>query len=353
MAGKSSLIFIFWIVIAMACSVTEKTKKSIVLNQLHGNAQGTTFTIKFIANDSLDYSAEIASVLQEVDQQLSTYVENSVISVFNNTPDTIRCYPLKDTMFTQVFEASRRIFDLTEGAFNPAVMPLVKYWGFAFKSETPEKVDSVKIDSIVRFSTDFTHCRLLKKAEENCISVSNKTIQLDLNGIAQGYSVDVIAGFFLAKKIDNFMIEIGGEVRTMGKNDRDTLWTIGIDKPASNPHSRELQAAVSLNNRALATSGNYRKFYEKDGVKYAHTIDPVTGFPVQHTLLSASVIAPDCTTADALATAFMVMGTEKTKLFLEQHAELGLEVFLIYSDADGNFKTWMSEGMKKMTVEYR
>jgi thiamine biosynthesis lipoprotein len=172
------------------------------------------------------------------------------------------------------------------------------------------------------------------KIENNKVIKQHPALQLDFNAIAQGYSVDVLADFLEKKGIENYMIEIGGELRCKGKNSKGNYWNIGIDKPIENLQKREMQTIVPLKNKAMATSGNYRKFYEKDGVKYSHTIDPKTGWPVKHQLLSATVIADDAMTADAFATVFMVMGKDKAIEFLEIHKNLNLQVYLIFQNKD-------------------
>lgn len=339
-----SIAFLFF-----SCGNTAKEKNSEkIVMELTGHAQGTTFMIKYISADSADVSKEVQRIFDEMDRQLSTYVENSVINEFNKTESTYRGLGFNDNSFANVFRQSKIIHDITEGAFNPAVMPLVKYWGFSAEALVPDKIDSMKVDSLLQYIS-FDSCRLVpsRKPAVEC----SKFTRLDFNGIAQGYTVDLICEMLEKKNIDNYMVEIGGEVRAKGKNAEGKNWQIGIDKPVENNNDHQLQAIISLENRALATSGNYRKFYVKDGTKYSHTIDPKTGFPVQHNLLSASVLAPDCASADAFATAFMVMGVEKTKEFLAAHPELKLDAYLIYSDEKGNFKTWASEGIRKLVDE--
>ena len=174
---------------------------------------------------------------------------------------------------------------------------------------------------------------------------------LDMNAIAQGYAVDVLCEFLESKGIINYLVEIGGEIKTRGHNPRGTEWKVGIDRPIEGLQipGVDLQAIVEISDRSLATSGNYRKFYEKDGVKYSHTIDPKTGYPVQHGLLSATVLAGDCMRADAYATGFMVMGYEKSREFLLNQS--GLDAYLIYNDEEGKYRVWYTDGMKKMLTK--
>lgn len=345
-----NVIYCFFIsLFFISCGGDKKKNDDAKLEyELAGNAQGTTFVVKYISDDSLDVSPEVEIIFDRMDQQLSTYIDSSVNSVFNNTRDTFRVLLPTDTLFRAVFYKSKEVYEKSDGAFNPAVMPLVKYWGFSREEMIPDKIDSVKVDSLLQY-TDFSQCSF-KIIRPLGIRLQ-KNMQLDFNGIAQGYTVDLICEMLEKKNIHNYMVEIGGEVRAKGRNKSGKLWNIGIDKPVDNNKDHQLQAIIPLENRSLATSGNYRKFYVKDGIKYSHTIDPYTGFPVQHNLLSASVLAPDCATADAYATIFMVYGVEKTKIFLKENPDLKLDVYLIFSDESGNFKTWASEGISKLVDE--
>jgi len=218
---------------------------------------------------------------------------------------------------------------------------LVNAWGFGFEQE--KKIGTATIDSLMQL-VGYHKVKLIDKK----LVKENPKSKIDVNAIAQGFSVDVIASFLEKKKIKNYMVEIGGELKAKGINDKGVFWRIGIDKPieGSTEENRELQEIVSLNNMSLSTSGNYRKFYEKDGIKYSHTIDPKTGYPAKSNLLSASVAAPDCMTADALATAFMVMGTEKSIELVNQLKTI--EVYFIYTDSTNQYKVYASEGFKMM-----
>ncbi len=232
---------------------------------------------------------------------------------------------------------------MTGGAFDVTVGPLVKAWGFGPDSKrnvSPEIRDSL-LQLVGMHRIDIRNGEVLK---------TDDRIQLDFNAIAQGYSVDVISWYFDGLKIRNYLVEIGGEVRVRGTRNGEE-WKIGIDRPDENnfmPGS-DLQAIIRLRDRSLATSGNYRKFYVEDGVKYSHTIDPRTGLPARNTLLSATIVAGDCATADGIATACMVMGREKCLEFLQKHPEF--DAFLVFSDEKGNFRTWTTEKLKKSISE--
>jgi thiamine biosynthesis lipoprotein len=179
------------------------------------------------------------------------------------------------------------------------------------------------------------------------VEKTHPAVQLDVNAIAQGFAVDVVAAFLEQKRIENYLVEIGGEVKARGVNDKGQAWRIGIDQPLEGNMvpGQHLQAIVALNNQSLATSGNYRKFYEKDGLKYAHSIDPKTGYTVMSRLLSVTVLADDCMTADAYATAFMVMGLEKSIDFLTTNTSL--DAYLVYSDESGTFQVFQTDYFDK------
>ena len=310
--------------------------------QLIGEAQGTTYSIQYYSDGNTNYQNEIDSILRAIDQSLSTYVPNSIISRINKNDTAV----VADKYFTDVFNKAQEISTLTDGAFDITVAPFVNAWGFGFTKKA--EVDSAMIDSLIKYvgykSIRLENLKVIKPASG---------VMLDFNAIAQGYTVDVLASFLESKGVKNYMIELGGEVKTKGKKKDNTPWKIGIDQPnETETNGRPLQAIIQLENQALATSGNYRKFYIDNGKKYAHIIDPKTGYPVNHNLLSATVIAKDCMTADAFATAFMVMGMEKAKQFLFEHKELGLEVFIIY-DEHGSLKTYYSDALKDRISKIR
>lgn len=325
-----------------ACQESEPQSRVEVLR---GEAQGTTYSVKYIDSAAVS-AAEIDSLLQRFDLSLSAWVDTSVLSRFNRQ-DSLT---IDDDLFLSVFWRGRAISHRTAGAFHPMVMPLVRAWGFG--PEGGHLVKGTDLDSLKRLVTyDFTAQPLSDDSLRGPVFFDKpRGIQLDVNAFAQGYSVDVVAEFLKRRGITDFMVEIGGEVYATGQNEKGEDWRIGIDKPVAPDQPRTLEAIVSLRDAALATSGSYRKFYEVDGKKYSHTIDPRTGRPVDHHLLSATVLAANCTDADAYATAFMVLGTEGTKEFLKRYPELGLEVYLIYG-ADDSLSTYASQGMRQVIEE--
>ena len=328
---------LLWLVFTLTILSSCMDDRPGIYISLAGPTQGTSFHISYQSNDSTDYQSSIEALLHEFDMSVSTYLPVSLISKFNSNIGEVR----PDKYLTEVFEASRRIFEESDGAFDITIAPVVNAWGFGFTD--PAEIDSALIDSLLKFvGMDMVGI------EEGYLRKDNKGVMLDVNAIAQGYSVDVVVGFLESEGIVNYLVEIGGEVRTRGINSRGEKWRIGIDKPIDGLQipGVQLEAIIKLSGRSLATSGNYRRFYEKDGVKYSHTIDPSTGYPVQHGLLSATVIADDCMTADGFATAFMVLGLGKSKEILTRRDDL--EAYLIYNDEEGQYQSYYTAGVKKL-----
>lgn len=329
-----SIVFVILICLS-AC------KRKISYDNFTGFIQGTTYSMVF-ENDGRfnpqDLKSEVEKILHNFDMSLSLYVDSSILSRVNRNEDVT-----VDKFFSEAFKKSAEITKMTNGAFDITVGPLVRAWGFgpdAHKNFSESKRDSllklVGMDKV--------------KIENGKVVKADPGINLDFNAIAQGYSVDIISDFFISKRIKSFLVEIGGEVRVKGDK-QGVLWRIGIDRPSddNNLPGNDLQAVISLKDRSLATSGNYRKFYVENGIKYSHTIDPRTGYPARNQLLSASIVAADCATADGIATACMVIGKEKTIEFLGLHPEF--DAFLVYSDDSGNFQTWITENLKRFVSQ--
>lgn len=328
------LVSVIFIIIIVESRITRG--KYITLT---GLAQGTTYQITYESRKGKNLKKEIESLLADFDLSLSIYHDSSVISRFNRNDSLVEA----DTWFRTVFDKSYEVYLKTDGAFDITVGPIVNAMGFGITDTL--RVDSMLIDSLM------TYVGMDKVSlQGNKLIKQEKNILLDVNAIAQGYSVDVVAAYLDNKRIRNYMVDIGGEVKTKGMNLNNEIWRIGIDRPVEGNMipGADLQAIIRLDNRALATSGNYRQYYEKDGVKYVHTIDPKTGYSVVSNLLSASVIADDCMTADAYATAFMVFGLERSIKFLNENSFL--EAYLVYSDTSGRFQVYRSEGLAD-TVE--
>lgn len=299
-------------------------------NHLHyyensGKVFGTEYHIKYESYHDLHDS--IIAVLGQVDNSLSVFNDGSIISKINRNEPVV-----PDKMFRDVFSQAQQVSQQTDGAFDITVAPLVNLWGFGFKKSA--SVSKTLIDSVMNI---VGYQKVSMK--DGRIEKQNPNVMLDCSAIAKGYGVDMVARLLDRSGVNNYMVEIGGEIVVKGYNDVNKIWKIGIEKPVDDKTgSGNLQVVLPITNCALATSGNYRNFYFKDGKKYAHTIDPKTGYPVQHSLLSASVIAPTCAEADAYATAFMVMGMDKAKVLLKRQKHL--KAYFIYSDATGKYKVW-------------
>ncbi|MBQ8336414.1 MAG: FAD:protein FMN transferase [Bacteroidaceae bacterium] len=298
-----------------------------------GTVFGTYYNITYSSDKELH--EEIKKTLMQVDNSLSPFNKKSVISAINNNCDT-----LPDKMFVHVFNLAQEISEKTDGAFDITVAPLVNAWGFGFKKGI--NPDSAAIDSLRRF-IGYKGVAL----SDGKITKLHPQTMLDCSAIAKGYGCDAVAGALEANGVTNYMVEIGGEVVAKGMNSKGGNWKIGISKPTDNAtaSNNELHEIVSITGKSLATSGNYRNFRYEGERKLAHTIDPRTGYPVQHSLLSATVIADDCATADAYATAFMVMGLEKAMELCEKTEEI--DAYFIYSEENGNLKTKMSKGFAR------
>jgi len=314
--------------------------------QTTGRAQGTTYSIIYEDNKKRDLSNEIDSVLKQVDQELSIYVDSSTISKINQLAVDSALEVGDKPLFIACYNIAKDVYLKTDKSFNPALYPLVKYWGFLNFEQGDLQHQQSEIDSLLLL-IDFSDKALELKNQK---VTKHKFCNIDFNAVAQGYSVDVIATYLEGLGVKNYMVEVGGELKTKGKNAKNKDWRIGIDKPIENssPGEKEFQIIVSISGKSLATSGSYRKFYEKEGIKYSHTINPFTGKPVQHHLLSTTVVTDGCGKADAYATAFMVLGVEKTKAFLAQNKALNLSVYLVYSDEEKGWGTWQTESFNEI-----
>ncbi len=297
-----------------------------------GQVFGTFYHITYQNDTSLNN--DILAELAKVDSALSMFNDKSIISRINRGEDV-----KTNEMFDTVFNLAENIADNTNGAFDITVAPLVNAWGFGFKTGNPPT--KAAIDSL-RSIVGYKKVAL----RNNRITKTDPRVMLDCSAIAKGYGCDVVAHLLQRHGIENYMVEIGGEVVTHGISEKRLPWKIGVTKPTDDSLAvdKELQTVLNVKNMAMATSGNYRNFYYKNGKKYAHTIDPKTGYPVQHNILSATVLAKHCAEADAYATSFMVMGLDGAKKTLENHPEL--MAYLIYADHKGNMQVWYSPSMK-------
>lgn len=332
MKSKKSFLWLAFLLLATIWILAKRNNQP-PYQQANGLIFGTVYTITYQHNS--DLKPEIEEELKRFDFSLSPFNDSSVISRVNRNEVIVT-----DSFFQRCFNRSMEVSRETDGAFDITIAPLANAWGFGFKKGAFP--DSKMVDSLLQI-TGYEKVRIV----DGQVIKQDPRIMLSCSAIAKGYSVDVIAHLLERKGVQNFMVNIGGEVVVKGKNPEKQLWHIGVNKPVDDSLAlkQDLQAILTLSDVGMATSGNYRNYYYKDGKKYAHTIDPKTGYPVQHSILSATVIAEDCMTADAFATAFMVMGLEKAEAYCKAHP--AIDVFFIYSDEKGELKTFATEGVQK------
>ncbi len=306
--------------------------------KITGETQGTFYHIIY-ESDNPNYKEAVDSLLHVFDMSLSNYIPNSVISKINKGNNVE-----VDTLFIQMFNKALEVTQKTDGAFDITVGPLINVYGFGYEEQEVD-IDSTLIDSLL----NYVGMDKLKIVDNKLIK-ENDLMQVSGNAIAQGQAVDFVAAYFDKEGIENYMVEIGGELKVKGLKYRKK-WRVGIDKPIEGNMNagEDLQTILAITDKAVATSGNYRKFYIKDGKKYSHSINPKTGQPAFENILSATVFADDCMTADAYATACMVSGLEKSKKIILDNPDL--DAYFVYSDEHtGKYKTWYSKNVEKMIV---
>tara|TARA_B110000977_G_C10980525_1_gene455951 strand:- start:157 stop:1164 length:1008 start_codon:yes stop_codon:yes gene_type:complete len=322
-------------ILLYSCGSTDSNE---ILVSNYGYAQGTTYNISYMSPNAESYQTGIDSILHVVDLSMSTYIDSSIISKINRNESFET-----DTLFLRVLNTAIRIAEETEGAFDPTIAPLVNYWGFGFK-EIKEK-NQAKLSELSE-AVGYHKVSVL----EGKIVKKNENTQLDFNAIAQGFTVDLVGEYLQKEGIKNYMVEIGGEVKCKGLNADAKLWRIGVDKASETIQEDRFQAIIEVNNKSVASSGNYRKFKtdQVTGKKYAHTIDPKTGKSVQTNLLGVTIVMESCMQADAYATAFMVMGIEASKSFLEKRNDI--EALFVYTDSKGNWQHYQTKGFEEITI---
>ena len=323
---------IIYIVVAIGlvalamCRTKEAETQVLSYHKLEGSVFHTIYHITY--QGERDYHDEIKQLFKEFDGSLSMFNDTSIITRMNNCDTSV----VANRYFRHVFTKAMEVSEATGGAFDITVAPLVNLWGFGFKNS--DNVSQAAIDSILQF----VGYKTVHLDEEGHLHKDDPRTIMDASSIAKGYMSDVVADFLRKQGVENYMVEIGGEVALNGVNPKGSRWSIGINKPTddSTQVNSELQDILYMSEGGVATSGNYRNFYYKDGKKYAHTIDPHTGYPIQQDILSSTVIARDCMTADAYATAFMVLGKEKAMEVLAKDTTLMAYFIVDAPDADGN-----------------
>ena len=327
------IVFIVW-------KIRQNKSPQRQMVEISGTTMGTIgYSVKYFNEDGRNFGEEIDSLLKVWNLSLSTYIRESEISRFNKAEE---CFEFESKYFYPVLKASKEVYESSEGAFDPTVGPLVNAWGFGpDKSMVPDSNTVQQLLELVGYD------KIQFDKSEVC---KNKPgIKLDFSAVAKGYAVDVVAEYLQSKNIKNLLVEIGGELVCKGTKNNNMPWRTAIEDPDVAAHERRILAVVNLSDRAVATSGNYRNYYVRDGVKYVHTINPTTGYPISHRLLSASVFAESCMLADAYATAFMVLGMDGATSILKNNPSL--DAYLIFSNEDGGISTFVTEGIAKQIEE--
>lgn len=345
--AKKRRILSWSVTISLLSACSTETPTSL---EIHGETQGTTYTVIINDADVEVKKAEIDSIFHAFDLVLSTYMEESVISRFNNSENG---YQFMDEhhFFEQCYTTSQTVYNQSEGYFDPSVYPLVEGWGFMGGEQKP--LDSAQVSELMQYISfePGKHHRLTHKGNALSIEKFRPEFKLDFNAIAQGYSVDVVSEFLRKKGCKNYYVEVGGEIVVRGKNAEGERWKIGVDTPIENATTRELENVIHISDKGIATSGNYRNFYTYKGKSFGHTLNPKTGFPVQHSLLSATVVADNAALADAYATLFMVLGVDDALAFIETHPETPIEAYLLYADEKGEIARRTTPGFKRYLEE--
>ena len=329
---KKGFIWIMGLTLLAAC--VKQPQKTI----LQGEAQGSYYAITYYDDLNRNFQKEIDSIFHAVDVSVNLWVDTSVISKVNRNEDVAL-----DSIFVNNFRIAQEAAALSDGYFDPTISPIVAAWGFSYKhgdTITPQLIDSLK--QLV----DYRKIRI----EDGKVVKENPDMKLDFNAIAQGYTSDMIAAFLESRGIKNYLVDTGGEIMAKGAKPNGQPWIVGIEKPAENMYSEQVvQTRIALRDKGLVTSGSTRKYVERDGKRYSHCIDPNTGYPVEHQLLSATVLAENSVWADALASICMVMGMEKSLPLIESMD--GVEAYYIFVNDKDELETFATEGFKKLVVE--
>lgn len=335
--NMKNIVLFFLFIVLLGCTSNPKWVK----NQNIGSALGTSYSIIYISDKPLDFQKEIDSVFKIINKSMSTYIPDSDISKINSGDSTV----VVDKMFKEVLAISTSVYEASNGYFDPSIGVLANAWGFGPGEQI--KMDSTTVDSLLQY-VGWSKVRLNL---DGTIHKSNANLRFDFNAVAKGYAIDRLGKLLYDKGIKNYLVEVGGEVLALGQNVvSGKKWTVGIDQP-NNFMKRGTAAIVHLENKAMASSGNYRKFRydEETGDKYVHTINPRTGFTINSSVLAATVFAENCATADAYATAFMAMDLEDSKELLKSKGNI--DAYIIYLDETNNTKEFMTHGFKQLRVK--
>ena len=321
-------------VLALMSSCVNQPQKIV----LQGLAQGSYYAITYFDELNRNFQHEIDSIFYAVDMSVNLWVDSSVISKVNRNEEVTL-----DSIFIDNFRIAQKAARLSDGYFDPTISPIVAAWGFSYKSGdsiTPQLIDSLK--QLVNYQKI--------RIENGKVVKENPNMKLDFNAIAQGYTSDLIASFLESRGIKNYLVDTGGEIMARGSKPNGQPWIVGIEKPAKNWDSEQVvQTRITLRDKGLVTSGSTRKYVERNGRRYSHCIDPKTGYPVEHNVLSATVMAENSVWADALASICMVMGMEKSLPLIESMD--GVEVYYIFVNDQNELETFATEGFQKLIID--
>ncbi len=339
------LLILFSFVLCYGCQSDQSAPSENFIN-LQGKTMGTYYNVTYGDAENRNFQTSIDSLLEALNNEVSTYIPSSVISTFNQSDNGIVLANEEKSYdhFIKNLQVASEIYRLSDGAFDPTINPLVNYWGFGAEERAPvTAVDSMLVDSLKAF-VGFDKVKL-EERDNNVVflSKSNPGVQLDFSAIAKGYGVDAVGQLLESRGVNDYLVEIGGEVVARGVNKNGETWSIGVNQPSETSRLTDFAAVLPLDNKGMATSGNYRNFYEVNGVKYSHTINPKTGFPERNDLLSATIIAENCMYADAMATACMVMGAEAAFNWVSDIQDV--EAYFIYGKADGTMGDRYTAGL--------
>lgn len=338
---------IFLLFLLTACQQAQNNKNSThSYSKISGQTMGTTYFVTCQTTNPSLLKADINTLLKEVNQGVNHYDKSATISLLNQASNDL----VLDTSQTDAkhfyinLKAAKDIFESTHGALDPTIMPLVNYWGFGYTEKRAiTNVDSIKVKQLLEL-VNFENIQIQSKAGQLYVQKKNPAIQLDFSSLAKGYGVDEVGRLLEQKGVKNYLVDIGGEVRAKGVNKRGIPWQLGINTPNTEAALTAFETVISIENQSMATSGNYRNFYEVDGKKYAHTINPTTGYPERNTLLSATVLSKECMIADGFATAFMTMGLDRA---YEVAANTpAIEAYFLYALDNGSIGNKYTKGME-------
>ena len=327
-------VFLLFIGLVILASCGKQPKKMV----LQGLAQGSYYAVTYFDEQGRNFQHEIDSIFHAVDMSVNLWVDSSVISKVNRNEEVVL-----DQIFIDNFNIAQEAAKLSDGYFDPTVSPIVAAWGFSYKvgdSITPQLIDSLKQ------WVDYRKVRI----ENGKVIKESPNITLDFNAIAQGYTSDLIAAFLESRGIKSYLVDTGGEIMAKGEKTNGKPWIVGIEKPAENKDSEQVvQTRIALRDKGLVTSGSTRKYVERNGKRYSHSINPKTGYPVEHNVLSVTVLAENSVWADALASICMVMGLEQSLPLIESLD--GVEAYYIYSNEQNELETFATEGFKELTID--